>query len=114
MPDLQDRPLVCVDCGGTFIWTMGEQLFYADKGLTFPPKRCPACQAQKNLRLSSPTWSNAQPDSSAFPEVEVECADCGVLTTVPFHPTQGRPVYCRACFERHRATPNPKTATPGS
>jgi CxxC-x17-CxxC domain-containing protein len=28
------------------------------------------------------------------------CADCGVTTEVPFEPRQGRPVYCRDCFER--------------
>jgi CxxC-x17-CxxC domain-containing protein len=28
------------------------------------------------------------------------CADCGTTTEVPFEPRQGRPVYCRDCFER--------------
>lgn len=28
------------------------------------------------------------------------CADCGVTTEVPFEPRQGRPVYCRDCFEK--------------
>jgi CxxC-x17-CxxC domain-containing protein len=28
------------------------------------------------------------------------CADCGTTTEVPFEPRQGRPVYCRYCFER--------------
>ena len=30
------------------------------------------------------------------------CSDCGKQTTVPFKPTEGRPVYCRDCFEKHR------------
>ena len=30
------------------------------------------------------------------------CADCGQETEVPFKPTEGRPVYCRACFQKHR------------
>ena len=30
------------------------------------------------------------------------CAECGTLTTVPFRPTAGRPVYCRPCFQNHR------------
>lgn len=32
------------------------------------------------------------------------CADCGAETEVPFKPTEGRPVYCRACFQKHRST----------
>lgn len=30
------------------------------------------------------------------------CSDCGKQTQVPFKPTEGRPVYCRDCFEKHR------------
>ena len=30
------------------------------------------------------------------------CAECDTLTTVPFQPTAGRPVYCRPCFENRR------------
>ncbi len=30
------------------------------------------------------------------------CADCGNETTVPFKPTEGRPVYCRDCYPKHR------------
>ncbi|MGH7753114.1 MAG: CxxC-x17-CxxC domain-containing protein [Gemmatimonadales bacterium] len=30
------------------------------------------------------------------------CSDCGKETTVPFKPTEGRPVYCRDCFQKHR------------
>ncbi|MHC4609618.1 MAG: CxxC-x17-CxxC domain-containing protein, partial [Planctomycetota bacterium] len=30
------------------------------------------------------------------------CAECGVSTTVPFKPTQGRPVYCRDCYRSKR------------
>ncbi len=30
------------------------------------------------------------------------CSDCGKECEVPFRPTEGRPVYCRECWERHR------------
>lgn len=33
---------------------------------------------------------------------EAVCAECGATTTVPFKPTQGRPVYCRDCFRSKR------------
>ena len=30
------------------------------------------------------------------------CDDCGMSTTVPFRPTQGKPVYCQSCFRARR------------
>jgi CxxC-x17-CxxC domain-containing protein len=33
---------------------------------------------------------------------KVTCSDCSCDTEVPFKPTQGRPVYCRECFSKHR------------
>ncbi len=30
------------------------------------------------------------------------CADCGNECEVPFEPKEGRPVYCRDCFKKHR------------
>ncbi|MEA2054278.1 MAG: CxxC-x17-CxxC domain-containing protein [Candidatus Thermoplasmatota archaeon] len=33
---------------------------------------------------------------------KVICSDCGKETEVPFKPTEGRPVYCRDCFSKHR------------
>lgn len=30
------------------------------------------------------------------------CSDCGKECEVPFKPTEGRPVYCRECYRKHR------------
>jgi CxxC-x17-CxxC domain-containing protein len=30
------------------------------------------------------------------------CNDCKMDCEVPFKPTEGRPVYCRECFTKHR------------
>ncbi len=30
------------------------------------------------------------------------CSDCGQECEVPFKPTEGRPVYCRNCFQKHK------------
>ncbi|MFQ5406593.1 MAG: CxxC-x17-CxxC domain-containing protein [Candidatus Micrarchaeia archaeon] len=30
------------------------------------------------------------------------CSDCGSDCEVPFKPTEGRPIYCRNCFQKHR------------
>jgi CxxC-x17-CxxC domain-containing protein len=34
------------------------------------------------------------------PTFEAICAACGVATTLPFEPTQGRDVYCRDCYQK--------------
>lgn len=33
-------------------------------------------------------------------QTEVVCAECGAQTTVPFVPSEGRPVYCKPCFDK--------------
>jgi len=38
------------------------------------------------------------------------CADCGKETEVPFKPTEGRPVYCRDCYQKHRNSKQAKAA----
>lgn len=30
------------------------------------------------------------------------CADCGAECEVPFKPTEGRPVYCKECYPKHK------------
>jgi hypothetical protein len=49
-----DKSILCPDCGTTFTFTAGEQEFYASKGFTNDPKRCPRCrQAKKQQRSGS-------------------------------------------------------------
>ena len=52
----QDEKLVCEDCGAEFVFTAGEQEFYAEKGLVNKPKRCADCRrarkTQKFLQFS--------------------------------------------------------------
>jgi len=33
---------------------------------------------------------------------KIICSDCGKEAEVPFKPTEGRPVYCQECFQKHR------------
>ena len=33
----EDKTLVCKDCGKEFVWTAGEQEFYASRGLETQP-----------------------------------------------------------------------------
>ena len=48
--ELQDRILTCVDCGAEFVWTAGEQQFFADKNFKNEPKRCKACKGKRASR----------------------------------------------------------------
>ncbi|HLG17145.1 MAG TPA: zinc-ribbon domain containing protein [Blastocatellia bacterium] len=105
MHEYQDKVLICIDCEEEFIFTAGEQLFFADKGLKNEPKRCRACKERKNELIAANVHSyGQQPAHRDRVEVTVRCALCGIETTVPFRPTQGRPVYCRDCFLRMRAS----------
>ena len=51
--EFQDKTLKCVDCGTDFVWTAGEQLFFADKNFKNEPKRCKACKAKRASRAAS-------------------------------------------------------------
>jgi CxxC-x17-CxxC domain-containing protein len=92
--EFQDKSLKCVDCGKDFIFTAGEQLFFHDKQFHNDPKRCKACKLKRGG------------GSSVRAETRTHCSVCGQETTVPFRPTQGRPVLCRSCFEQNRRTPS--------
>jgi CxxC-x17-CxxC domain-containing protein len=95
--NFEDTSITCIDCSVDFVWSAGEQLFYQDKGLKNPPKRCKSCKQLKNERLSA---VNSGYDSGLKQKIEVtvNCAKCDANTTVPFYPSQGRPVFCRTCF----------------
>src|SRR5215213_2182622 len=95
--EFEDTPIICIDCGSSFIWTVGEQAFFRDKKLQNPPKRCKECKQAKNERLAAIAAAQASGVRQRI-EVAVNCAKCGETTTVPFYPSQGRPVYCRSCF----------------
>ena len=91
----QDKTLKCKDCGGDFVFTAGEQEFYAEKGFENEPARCRDCRdAKKRSREGE-----RQPVQKEMHNVV--CAECGAQTQVPFKPRQDRPVYCRDCFSNH-------------
>lgn len=95
--EIEDQAINCIDCGQDFIWTIGEQVFFRDKGLKNPPKRCKPCKQAKNERLAAITAAQEAGVKQRI-EVAVHCASCDAYTTVPFYPSQGRPVFCRSCF----------------
>ena len=95
--ELLDCLIKCIDCDNDFVWTTGEQVFFRDKGLRNPPKRCKNCKLAKNERIAAISAAQAAGVKQKI-EVAVKCASCDSLTTVPFYPSQNRPVYCRGCF----------------
>jgi CxxC-x17-CxxC domain-containing protein len=99
--EFQDKVLKCVDCGTDFIFTAGEQLFFHDKQFKNEPKRCKACKGKRVAVLGAPA---APGQAYRYTKVETQatCSGCGKQTTVPFRPTQGRPVFCRECFQARR------------
>lgn len=100
----QDRILICSDCHGEFIFTAGEQLFFFDKQFKNDPKRCKPCKSRRSGLSSAAAGSGPAAAGLSRTETRTECSECGVQTTVPFKPTQGRPVLCRSCFQaRNRA-----------
>lgn len=120
-----DRNLTCRDCGKTFTFTAGEQEFYASRGFS-EPLRCGQCRAERKVgrdsggySASSYTGTRSYGSTSSYSSGsgygagssygsgaprqmhKTVCAECGAETEVPFEPRQGRPVYCRSCFQQH-------------
>jgi CxxC-x17-CxxC domain-containing protein len=99
--EFQDKVLTCIDCGTDFVFTAGEQLFFRDKQFKNEPKRCKNCKSKRVSVLNAPrTMGNAHHFSRV--ETHATCSQCGKETTVPFRPTQGRPIFCRECFTQKR------------
>jgi len=100
--ELEDKLLSCIDCGQSFVWSAGEQAFFRDKQLSNPPKRCKGCKHAKNERLAAIELAHEKGIRQKI-TVKAVCASCDEQTTIPFYPSQGRPVYCRACFVKNAA-----------
>jgi CxxC-x17-CxxC domain-containing protein len=83
----EDKTIKCVDCGNDFVFTAGEQEWYAEKGLTNEPKRCPDCRRAKKAQRENR-------------EIHIAvCAQCGGEARVKFEPREDKPVYCDACYK---------------
>jgi len=110
----QDRILTCRDCGQDFIFSAGEQEFYASRGLTNTPGRCPSCRAARRGRQSSTSHASSYTPRNSGEHYETTCATCGRPTSVPFIPREDRPVYCNDCFQAQRASRGSRSSYGGS
>jgi CxxC-x17-CxxC domain-containing protein len=119
-----DRTLTCRDCGSEFIFTAGEQEFYAQKGFANDPTRCPNCRRARKTASggggysSGGGYSRSSYDSddsygsrqsvgarstSERQMFTTTCAECGKECQVPFVPRGSKPVLCDDCFRRQRS-----------
>lgn len=99
MSNMQDKILTCRDCGKEFVFTAGEQEFFAQKGFTNTPSRCPECRAARKASGGYSGGGYERREREMFPAV---CAQCGKETQVPFRPSGDRPVYCSDCYSAQR------------
>jgi CxxC-x17-CxxC domain-containing protein len=110
-----DKTLTCQDCGTEFAFTAGEQEFYAQKGFSNEPSRCPSCRQQRKAsgggrggyggdRDSYGGGGGGRSNYSSGPREmhTVTCASCGKDAQVPFVPRGDKPVYCSDCFQQQR------------
>jgi CxxC-x17-CxxC domain-containing protein len=111
----QDKTLVCRDCGQEFVFTAGEQEYYAQKGFTNEPRRCPSCRqarkAQQGGGYGSSYGSGSYGSGGGYgggyeraprQMFDAVCSNCGKETQVPFQPRGDKPVYCSECFAERR------------
>lgn len=96
-----EKSILCSDCGKSFAFTASEQEFFASKGFTNEPKRCPSCRM---ARRSESTGNNSGNYSNSAPRkmFPITCSQCKVESQVPFQPRGDRPVLCRDCYTKSR------------
>lgn len=92
-----DLTLRCRDCGQDFVFTAGEQDFYASKGLIHQPSRCPECRAARKASMGE------RPQRQMY---IATCSSCGGEARVPFQPRGDKPVYCSDCFQKIGPSPS--------
>jgi len=112
----QDKTLTCRDCSREFSFSSSEQEFYAERGFTNEPGRCPECRAARKAQRGEGGYSSggssgyARREREMFPAV---CAQCGKDTMVPFQPRTEKPVYCSECFSARRSSYEPNRRSGG-
>lgn len=111
--DFSDQVLTCRDCGREFVWTADEQKFYADKGFSNAPVRCPEDRAKRKAAMNAGGggFGGGRGGYSAGPRqmYDTVCSNCGNPCQVPFQPRLGddgkpvKPVYCNNCYRQFKS-----------
>ncbi len=91
----------CADCGNEcdvpFKPTEGKPVYCRDCFAKHKPAR------ENNSRGRFGDRRQSRGEREFFP---AKCAECGTECQVPFRPTEGKPVYCRDCFQKHKPEGN--------
>jgi DNA-directed RNA polymerase subunit RPC12/RpoP len=58
---MEDKQLLCKDCGKEFTFTAGEQEFYKEKGFENDPVRCPECRRQRKNSRNNSNFGGSRP-----------------------------------------------------
>jgi len=57
----QTKILICAECGEEFVFTVGAQEYFAEKGYTEDPKLCKSCYMQrKRLKKANEREVNSE------------------------------------------------------
>lgn len=101
---LSDQTLYCRDCNQEFVFTVGEQEFYASHNLMNTPTRCPSCRAARKGQ-SGGSYGSARGSSSRESRqmYTAICSNCGNEALVPFQPRGDKPVFCSDCYQPQRS-----------
>lgn len=94
-----DETLQCRDCGREFLFTVGEQKFFEERGLMNKPSRCPECRAARKAGMSG-SGSSYGGERAPRQMYAAVCSNCGQEARVPFQPRGDKPVYCSDCFQQ--------------
>jgi CxxC-x17-CxxC domain-containing protein len=70
--------------------------------IPFEPKEGRPVKCNNCFKRNSPRGNFNKRDSGKEwkKDFDVTCAECGKATTVPFKPTQGKPVLCKDCYRK--------------
>jgi len=101
-----DETLSCTDCSRSFTFSAGEQEFFAQKGFTNKPNRCPDCRAARKAQGGRGGGGSTYAGGGARAPREMftaRCSACGGEAKVPFQPSGDKPVYCRDCFQSRQS-----------
>ena len=94
-----DEKLTCTDCGAEFVFSAGEQEFFAGKGFQNKPNRCPDCRAARKAQQGGGGARGGGGFGGQREKFRATCSQCGGVAEVPFQPRGDKPVYCRDCFQ---------------
>ncbi len=116
----QDKTIQCSDCNQDFVFSAGEQEYYAQKGFTNEPRRCADCRRARKAQQGggaggysggggyssgggySGGGGGGYAERAPRQMFDAVCGSCGKQTQVPFQPRGDKPVYCSDCFAQQR------------